>query len=100
MEDFKGDRLLSFSEAAASLPGTPHVSTLHRWRLRGVKGHKLSTEMWGGRRFIRASALQDFVDKVTAAADIRSGDRQPSRRRSQRVKDAQIRVDRELRASN
>ncbi len=32
------ETLLSFAEAIARLPGSPHVSTLHRWRLRGIRG--------------------------------------------------------------
>jgi hypothetical protein len=39
--DFSPETLLSLTEAAALLPGRPHVSTLHRWRLRGVRGVKL-----------------------------------------------------------
>jgi hypothetical protein len=61
--------LLSFSQAAAELPGRPHISTLHRWRLTGIKGVKLRTVRVGGKRMVDRISLQEFIDAVTAAAD-------------------------------
>ena len=67
--DLRQDSLLTLSAAAQSLPGRPHVSTLHRWRLRGSKGIKLETVMIGGVRYTSLEALQKFVEQTTAAAD-------------------------------
>ena len=46
-----------------------HVCTVHRWRLRGVKGIKLETTRVGGRRYTTAEWLDRFHAAVTAAAD-------------------------------
>ena len=61
--------LLTFPQAAAELPGRPHISTLHRWRQTGVKGVKLRTVRVGGKRMVDRISLQEFIDAVTAAAD-------------------------------
>ena len=63
------DGLMPLSEAARSLPGRPHVSTLHRWRIRGVQGVKLETVRIGGRRFTSLEALERFSASVTAIAN-------------------------------
>ena len=63
------ETLFSLSAAARILPGRPHVSTLHRWRLRGVQGVKLETIRIGGRRFTSLEALEQFSARVTAAAN-------------------------------
>jgi len=60
---------MSLQEAAKSLPGRPHVSTLHRWRARGVKGVRLECVRVGGRWYVTRKALQRFLRAVTAAAD-------------------------------
>lgn len=67
--DINSESLLTFSVAARSLPGQPHVSTIHRWRLRGVRGIKLETALIGGIRYTSREALQRFSMRLTAAAD-------------------------------
>ena len=62
-------QLLSLREAAQLLPGRPHIATLHRWRLRGVKGIKLKTIKVGGRRFVSRESLEEFIAQTTEAAD-------------------------------
>ena len=74
---------LSFAEVAKLLPGRPHISTLHRWRTRGVHGVKLATVKIGGRRMVEASSLDQFCEAVTCAAD---GQAQPIRTSRQREK--------------
>ena len=68
MLDLNGQKLVSLADASKILPGNPHVSTLHRWRLRGVRGVKLPTVLIGGRRFVDRQSLAEFVAAVTAAA--------------------------------
>ncbi len=60
---------LTLSQAANSLPGRPHLSTLHRWRLRGVRGVRLRTCLIGGRRFTTSGWLDEFIAATSAAAD-------------------------------
>jgi hypothetical protein len=67
------ESLLSLSEAAASLPGRPHLSTLHRWRLRGVRGIRLETCLVGGARYTSREALQRFVESTTKEGESRAG---------------------------
>jgi len=49
MIDITTETLLSLLDAAKQLPGRPHVSTLYRWRIRGVRGVRLETVLVGGR---------------------------------------------------
>lgn len=65
--DLTRDKLLTLPEASRYLPGNPHVSTLHRWRIRGVRGVRLETVRIGGRRFVSVAALAEFCDRVTAS---------------------------------
>lgn len=69
MIDTTTENLLSFSDAAAILPDRPHLSTLHRWRLHGVKGVQLETVLVGGRRYTSNEALARFIARTTAAVD-------------------------------
>jgi len=88
--DHTSETLLTFAEAAAVLPDRPHVSTLHRWRLRGIGGVKLETIRIGGRRYTSHEALERFIGNTTAAADgekpIKST---PSKRRQRRHQQAE-----------
>ena len=69
MIDIHTERIISFHDAAKSFPGRPNLSTLHRWRLAGVRGVRLETLLIGGRRVTSAEALQRFAEATTAAAD-------------------------------
>ena len=84
MIDIHREKLLSFPEASASLKGRPNLSTLHRWRLPGVRGVRLETLLLGGRRVTSAEALQRFVEATTAAAD---GAPTPTRTSSKQQRD-------------
>lgn len=92
MTDTWAKTYYSLREAAAILPGRPHVSTLVRWRTRGVHGVKLATVKIGGRRMVESSALDEFLEAVTAAAD---GQPLPTRSAKQREK-AILAAEREL----
>jgi hypothetical protein len=69
MIDATNETLLSLTQAAKTLPGRPNITTVWRWRNRGVRGVKLETMLSGGRRFTSVEALRRFQDRVTAAAD-------------------------------
>lgn len=81
MIDTAKEILLSFSDLSSRLPRRPHTSTLHRWRLRGVRGVKLETILIGGRRYTSHEALERFFAATTAAA---SGETPPIRTPKQR----------------
>lgn len=70
MIDPSKENICTLAKAANSVPGGPvHVSTVHRWRLKGVKGIRLETFMRGGVRFTSQEALERFFAASTAAAD-------------------------------
>jgi hypothetical protein len=80
-----GETLLTLAEAARSLPGRPHLSTLQRWRLRGVRGVKLETILVGGRRVTSQEAIERFAAATTAAADGSSLATRTSRQRQRDI---------------
>ena len=67
--ELQEETLLTLAQAALRTPGAPHVSTLHRWRLRGVRGVKLETVLIGGRRFTSEEALRRFADRLTRVSE-------------------------------
>ena len=69
MIDLSTETLVPWQQAAKHVPGQPHISTLHRWRLKGVKGHRLETLSVGGRRFTSQQAIARFIDACNAPAD-------------------------------
>lgn len=88
-------KYITLSQAAALLPGRPHLSTLHRWRLGGIRGVRLQTALVGGRRFTTRQWLDEFIAKTTAAAD---GEPVRSQAPSRLERDAE-RANRELEAT-
>ncbi|MGC1274886.1 MAG: helix-turn-helix domain-containing protein [Planctomycetaceae bacterium] len=50
---------LSLTEAARSLG--VHVSTLHRWRLKGLRGRKLRFVRCGAKSYILRDELEQFI---------------------------------------
>ena len=60
--------LFTLADAAQRLPGQPHISTLHRWRLRGCRGFKLTTWLVGGRRYTSQTAIDEFIAATSAAS--------------------------------
>jgi hypothetical protein len=94
MIDHTAETLLTFAEAAAVLPDRPHVSTIHRWRLRGIGGVKLDTIRIGGRRYTSHEALERFINATTAAADgIKPAKEAPRKRQRQRHEQAERELD-------
>ena len=59
--DVSRETLIPFGKAPGHIPGRPHVSTLHRWRMRGVRGRKLESVVCGGRRFTSIQAIHRFM---------------------------------------
>jgi hypothetical protein len=61
-------KAVCFAEAAKLFTnnGRPiSVSTLHRWRQRGIRGRKLMAHRVGGRWFVVPADMQDFIAGVT-----------------------------------
>jgi len=86
MIDVDSENLVSFVEAARSLPGRPNITTLWRWRNRGVRGVKLEVACVGGRTYTSREAWARFLERVTAA---KNGQPIPSRSNRQREREQQ-----------
>lgn len=73
MIDIVNEQMIPFSKIPAwcekHIGHRVNRSTVHRWRLRGVRGSKLETVLIGGRRFTSQEALLRFFDRTTAAED-------------------------------
>ena len=65
--DLATETPVPFNEAR--FPGDPHISTRHRWRLRGVRGVKLETFLCGGRRFTTNEAIGRFIAHLNGSSD-------------------------------
>lgn len=68
------EKLISFHELARSLPsrrnGRPlHVSTIHRWRSRGLGGIRLEAVRIGGAWHSSEEAFSRFTARLTARAE-------------------------------
>lgn len=59
--DTNTETAVPFLDAPKHIPGRPHISTLHRWRLAGVRGRRLETFLSGGRRFTSLEAIERFL---------------------------------------
>ena len=83
MIDVQSEHLLTMSQAAKAIPGGGiHISTLWRWRIRGIHGVKLETATIGGKRMTSREALARFFAATTAAAN---GEPIPTRTPRQRA---------------
>ena len=59
--DMQKESLIRISQAAREIPGRPHLSTVVRWSLRGIKGVRLEKIVVGGRRFTSREAIQPIA---------------------------------------
>jgi hypothetical protein len=69
--DFNLEQILSFAEAAKYVASRfrgqrngLHLSTVHRWASRGIKGVRLESIVVGGTRCTSAEALQRFFTRL------------------------------------
>jgi hypothetical protein len=86
MIDVSKERLCPLAQATRHVPGNPHIATLHRWRLRGVKGVKLETVLVGGRRFTSVEAIARFMERLNGG---RGSDRMTPARRQKEIEAAE-----------
>jgi hypothetical protein len=92
MIDTTHESLISLTDAAKMLPGRPNLSTIWRWRNRGVRGVKLETVMCGGRRMTSLESLARFFQRVTAAADGETVRTETPRQRARAIERAEHRA--------
>ena len=76
------ENLVHFAEATRAFPGrTLCLQTLHRWRLRGVRGVRLETCLVGNLRFTSREAISRFL--AAQNVDEQPAEITPSQRRRQ-----------------
>lgn len=63
------DELIPIERVPKILPGNPNISTIHRWRTKGVLGIRLHSVRVGGRRMIPRESLLAFISAITTAVD-------------------------------
>jgi hypothetical protein len=61
MIDIEIEEMHLLARASTAVPGKPHVTTLYRWALHGVRGVRLETVIVGGRRFTSREAIGRFL---------------------------------------
>jgi hypothetical protein len=67
--DSQTETVLTFAEASKRLLTRPDISTLHRWRKRGIRNQRLETLLIGGKRCTSVEALERFFAAATAAGE-------------------------------
>ncbi len=72
MINLKTETLLTLREATEHVPGSPHLSTLHRWVKHGLKGVRLESCLVGGRRVTSVEAVGRFSQAITQKVDQRT----------------------------
>ncbi|MCR9293453.1 MAG: DUF1580 domain-containing protein [bacterium] len=93
--DLENETPITLAKAARTLPGGPvHVSTIHRWRMKGCRGVRLETFLRGGVRHTTREALERFFTATTAAADGNSPTVRTSKQREQAIQQAEQACDR------
>lgn len=64
--DPNSEQLVTLSQAAKLFPKPPHIATLHRWRMKGVRGVQLQTILIGGLRYTSKEAITRFIGAQNA----------------------------------
>jgi hypothetical protein len=72
MIDVTTEELIPFQRASGKIPGNPHISTIHRWRLRGVRGARLESVLVGNTRYTSIQAISRFVAALNAGESANS----------------------------
>lgn len=83
------EHCVTLKEVASQL--RVHISTVHRWALRSVRGRRLKSHLIGGRRFVFLSDLNDFLhSSATTDSEVPPPDRQ--RRAQEQLRSFGVRV--------
>jgi hypothetical protein len=85
MIDTTAEKMIRVGEAANHIPGHPHVATVWRWALRGVRGVKLETVLVGAQRFTSHEAIERFIVATTAKANGESAPVRTPRQRERAI---------------
>jgi hypothetical protein len=80
MIDAGCEALLRLSEAAKVINPSrpPHVASVWRWALAGVRGQKLETVVIGGQRWTSREAIARFVQRLNEPGAVPDPPNQPA----------------------
>ena len=93
--DLSAETPITLADAARTLPGgAVHVSTIHRWRMKGCRGVRLETFLRGGIRYTTNEAVARFFAATTAAADGDAPSVRTPRQREREIEQAERACDR------
>ena len=94
--DLANETPITLAKAAQTLPGgAVHVSTVHRWRMKGCRGVRLETFLRGGVRHTTREAIERFFEAVTAAADGNTPPVRTSKQRERAIEQAECELERD-----
>ncbi len=69
MIDLEREHIMTLAQAAKRIPTgherSIHISTLHRWRTRGLRGVRLEAIRLGGRVYTSREALARFAERLS-----------------------------------
>lgn len=86
------ETVLTFAEATKRVRTRPDVSTLHRWRTRGIRNQKLESILVGGKRCTSLEALSRFFAATTAAGEHVASPSHVSKREAE-IRAAEVELD-------
>lgn len=69
MLDLSHETAIPVNRSPAHFPVRPHLSSVWRWSLNGVRGIKLETFVVGCQRFTTKEAIARFISATTARAN-------------------------------
>lgn len=83
--DTSTETIVSFNDARSEFKDgrRKSLATLHRWRLRGVKGVRLESVKIGGLRYTSLEAIDRFIQAQNAGNEPAAPSITPSQRRKQ-----------------
>lgn len=61
--------MVLLSRASALFPNRPSVASIWRWATRGVRGVRLHTVRVGGRSYVTADDVREFLDALNRPTD-------------------------------
>lgn len=61
MSQANPEAYIALTEVQKILNRKIHLNTVHRWCLSGVRGHRLRSQIVGGRRFTTAAWVREFI---------------------------------------
>ncbi len=92
MLDYLTENIISLREAARLFPRPPSTATLWRWVYGGVRGIRLESVVFGGRRYTSAEAVRRFL-AATNGAISPSGLQSPNRNAAVRQAEDELAAD-------